>query len=154
MVTYCPLPPRVSTWIGTGVALALEPGRAEAAGDAPVAPPEPCGAQPAATSTSPRTGLTERIGAYYGKRERNDLEAQREEHADGVDPAVDQQGDQGGGQAEAERPRERGRPARAAEHRPQHDRERERQGHERDDTPRGCESYRERVRVEGHRRPR
>src|ERR1700738_3132535 len=106
MRTYCPFPPCVSIRIGTWVALADGLGAG-----APVGTGEPpawsgaCGAQPAiarmAAGTSP--SFRERIGPYYGDRERHDLEDQREDQADRVDPAVDQQGDGGGGEGEAQR---------------------------------------------------
>src|ERR1700733_13244650 len=93
MVTYCPLPPRVSTWIGTCVAL----GAADApgAGEALVPPAGAWGAQPGASSSARvAASLAERIGAYYGKGERNDLETEREEQVERVDRAVEQQRDQ------------------------------------------------------------
>ena len=89
------MPPRVSTWIGIGVALAVAAGEAAGAGEA-----EPggggWGVQPA-SSARPTSNLTERIGAYYGECQRNDLEPEREEQADRIDPAVDQQGMHGSG---------------------------------------------------------
>src|ERR1700733_7264998 len=147
MVTYCPLPPRVSTWIGTCVAL----GAADApgAGEALVPPAGAWGAQPGASSSARvAASLAERIGAYYGKGERNDLETEREEQVERVDRAVEQQRDQRRRQPEAERPLERARAPGFAQHPAQDDRERCREGHDGDDTAIGCESYRKRVGIE------
>src|SRR4030081_636394 len=102
MVTYCPPPPRVSTWIGTwvGVACATAAGRGDGLAAEPLG--GACGAQPAASSTRTARVLAERIGAYYGESERNDLEAEREEQTERVDPDVDEERDERRGQPEDE----------------------------------------------------